>query len=213
MIIRKPKFARIDPQNRYTTYLHFDGEGVPRPFYMRGSIAWPEGDQEGFALLAGQDINTKIICIFEEFPFWTIDHWLEENGNIRQRTDSQGDPTSEYFLGLFQFIQDNFSLYKAFAYFWGSQHIDIWKRYGNEVYKNPLVPRALEMIEVPYVKEVGDNLIAEYMNTERIKGDQRSKLYVLLQDAAVNDNNSVQALRALLAGYEFQPYVNLGETL
>lgn len=208
MIIRKPKFARQDEHNRYTTLLHFEG-GPPRKYYMRGAIAWPEGDKEGFSLLAGLDTISKIIYIFEEFQFWMVNHWLDDDGSIHQRTDEHGNPTGEYHTGLCQFMQNNYTKYKAYAYFWGGQHIDIWQRYGGEVYKNRIVPRALEMIEVPYVAEVGDNLIAEYQNTDRIKGDQRSKLYVMLQEAAVSDNNGVQALRALLAGYEHQPWVNI----
>ena len=204
MIIIKPTASRLDPNNPYTTKLHFDG-GAVRDFYVRGSIAWPEGDEEGFALMAGQDIQSKIVYLFEEFQFWTVEHWLEDDGTLHPRDD---DPT-KFHVGLIQFITDNFTKYKSCSYFWGSQHVDIWKRWGTAVYNNPMLPKQIELIEVPYVKEVGENLVAEYMNTEKIKGDQRFKLYEKVQEQDIQDNNGAHALRALIAGFEYVPWVKI----
>lgn len=214
MIILKPFAADIDKANHYTTNLHFDG-GVVKPFYLRGSIAWPVGKEEGFALLAGFDLQAREIIVFEEFRFWTFEHWRNPDGSIHERDIEEG---AGFHLGLIQFIQDNISKYNASSYFWGGQHIDIWSRWGSEVYSHKETPRRVELIEVPYVSEVGDGLIHEKLKTKQFKGASGSLLetsvtqFVNMQNTGndVGSDNAVHALRALLAGFQFQPWVDLG---
>ncbi len=208
MIIKKPYTATIDRQNHHSTYLHFEG-GAVKKFFMRGSIAWPEGKNEGFALMAGHDLTDNIIVIFEEFWFWTISHWLKPDGTVHPRKDGG------YHLGLIQFIVDNMSKYKCCSYFKGGQHIDIWNRHGREVYKTPMLPKEIELIEVPYVKEVGDDLILEKLKIQQFKAGTGSDLakavqqFYGMQNAKVDHGNAIMALRALLAGFEAMPWVDL----
>jgi hypothetical protein len=210
MIVRRPITSHIDKHNPYTTILHFErGENIK--FYMRGAIGWPEGTQEGFAIMAGQDIASGTIIIFEQFKFWTISHWLEQDGSLRKRDDGPG-----YHTGLIQFMQDCESRYKCCSYFYGGQHIDVIKRHGREVYDHKMVPSRIELIEVPYVSEVGNDLIRSGIKLKKFRGQHDSPLaksveqWVGLQAAGTGDNNAIHALRCLLAGYEFQPWVKLG---
>ena len=208
MIIRKPFTTTIDRENHYTSLLHFEG-GAVKKYYMRGSIAWPEGSNEGFALMAGYDLADDVIIIFEEFQFWTVSHWLNEDDTVRKREDGG------YHLGLIQFIMDNKSRYKCCSYFWGGQHVDIWRRYGTEVYRHKMLPKDIELIEVPYVKEVGDSLILEKLKVRKFRGQADSKLNVAvkrffnMQNVNIDRGSEIQALRALLAGFENQPWVDL----
>jgi len=211
MIIVKPFTSNIDPNNHYTTRLHF-GNGVVKNFYMRGAIAWPEGKKEGFALMAGLDLIENVVIIFEQFRFWTISHWLKADGNIHEREDGPG-----YHLGLIQFITGNLSLYRCCSYFWGGQHVDIWNRYGKEVYGHSQTPRRIELIEVPYVKEIGENLLLEKLKTRKFKGESDSLLsqsttqFVNMRAADATYDNATLALMVLLAGFEFQPWVKILE--
>ena len=66
-----------------------------KEFYMRGSIAWPEGKQEGFALMAGLDLVTGTVIVFEQFKYWTVSHWLHDGGTIQERSDG-----GYYLLGM-----------------------------------------------------------------------------------------------------------------
>lgn len=213
MIILKPYYSHIDPDNPYTTHLSFEGRRSKR-FYMRGSIAWPEGNDEGFALMAGYDLETRKTIIFEQFPFWTVSHWLNDDQTIRQRRDGQG-----YHLGLVQFIQDNLSLYKCCSYFWGCQHVDIFTRFATEVYKNPMTSRKIELIEVPYVKENGTGVLLERLKTQSFKGAAESMLsesieqFVKMQTTKEGEDNKVLALKTLLCGYNFQPWVDVGDNI
>lgn len=207
MIIRKPITATKDRHNRYATWLHFEG-GQRLKFYMRGAIAWPEADREGFAMMAGLNIADGIILIFEQFRFWTIKHWLNPDGAVRQRED---DP-DQYHLGLIQFIQDNEALYKCASYFHGGQHVDVHTRHRRELYRQKMLTQHIELIEVPYVSEVGDDLILEKLQLRAYKGDHDSFLaksieqWIKIRAAGTGDNNQVHALRALLAGFEYLPW-------
>jgi len=208
VIINKPFTSNIDRENHYSTYLHFEG-GAVKKFYMRGSIAWPEGKNEGFALMAGYDLTEDIVIIFEEFPFWTISHWLKGDQTVMER------PEGGYHLGLIQFIVDNFSKYKCCSYFRGGQHENIWQRFGQEVYRTTMLPKETELIEVPYVSEIGDGLILEKLKTQKFKGqtdsdlDKAVKQFYNMQAAKVDHGNEIMALRALLAGFEHQSWVDL----
>jgi hypothetical protein len=208
MIIVQPYTCAIDRDNRYTTNAHFEN-GVVRKFYFRGSIAWPEGKKEGFALLAGQDLVTKHTIIFKEYPFWTIDNWLRPDGNVHQRDDGS------YYLGLMQFIQDNLALYKCASYFWGGQHIEYYQRFGKEVYMNPDASRRIELIEAPYVSEIGPEVLLSKLKTQQFKGQVDSMLaksvetFIGMQNAKVEYDNPTLALMTLLVGFDYQPWVDI----
>ena len=209
MIIVKPFASDKDPSNHYTTRLHFSN-GVVKDFYMRGSIAWPEGNKEGFALMAGMDLTENVVIIFEQFRFWMVAHWLNADGTIHERDDEPG-----YHLGLMQFITDNITKYRCCSYFRGGQHIDIWNRYGKEVYTNPQCPRSIELIDVPYVKENGPNLLLEKINTAKFRMENESlldksvKQFVNMQAANLDYDNATLALMTLLAGFDYTPWVSL----
>lgn len=209
MIINKPFTSDIDKNNPYTTHLHFTN-GVVKKFYMRGAVAWPEGKKEGFALMAGLDLIEKIVIIFEQFRFWTVNHWFNADGTVHQRDD---DP-AQYHLGLTQFVSDNLSRYQSASYFYGGQHVDTHTRYGRELYQK--ATRRLELIEVPYVKEVGPNLLLEKINTEKFTmeaGSLLSRSVIQFGNMQAVDNadydNAVLSLMTLLAGFEHQPWVEV----
>lgn len=208
MIIQKPIAAIPSPHNRYETVLHFErGERVK--FYLRGAIAWPEGDDEGFAFMAGQRVQDKVIFIFDQFRWQTVSPWTTPGGEIRRREDGS------YHVGLIQFVLDCNTVYKCNSFFFGGQHVDIVKRWSIDLYRHPMLPRQIELIEVPYVKEIGDDLIIEKLQTQGFFGQVDSPLarsterWVNMRSADVGSDNAVHALRALLCGFEHQPFVSL----
>jgi len=211
MIIVKPFTSDKDSNNHYTTRLHFRNE-VVKNFYMRGAVAWPEGKKEGFAIMAGMDLIEKVVIIFEQFRFWTIENWLKPDGTIQEREDGPG-----YHLGLIQFIMENLSLYRCCTYFWGGQHVDVWNRFGREIYTNQQTPKRIELIEVPYVKEIGPDLLLEKLKTRKFKGESDSWLeksvtqFANMQAADTGYDNAALALMTLLSGMDFQPWVKVNE--
>lgn len=212
MIIQRPITAARDPNNRYRTVLHFErGENIP--FYMRGAISWPELEQQGFVLMAGQNIETGIVYIFEQEWFWTVPIWTNPDGTLRK------NDTGGYHLGLIQFIKDWEALYKCAAYFYGGQHPDLTRRYGIELYRNDLTPKNISLIEAPYVKEVGDDLVFEKMRSQKFMGQWESHLHKSLEkwkslrSAGIGGNGAIHSLRALFAGLEAYPFVKMEMTI
>lgn len=214
MPIRQPITSRIDPHNPWTTILHFGGDSALK-FYMRGSISWPEGKQEGFAMMAGMSLDTKTIFVFDQFRFWTISHWLNEDGSIRLRERVKDTDQVDYYFGLIHFIQQCDAKYNCCAFFHGGQHNDVVRRHSQELYRNEHLPRRIQLIDVPYVKELGDNLINEKAFVEGFMADSGSYLdkslsqWERMQTTGADGDGAVHALRALLAGFEHQPHVRL----
>uniref|UniRef100_A0A6M3IYM9 Uncharacterized protein n=1 Tax=viral metagenome TaxID=1070528 RepID=A0A6M3IYM9_9ZZZZ len=204
MRIVKPLTTTMDPHNRYTSRLHFRN-GVVRDFYMRGAIAFPNGKKEGFAVMAGVDLETGFIIIFEQFRYWTISHWLNDDGTIHEREDGG------YYLGLIQFITDNLSLYQCGSYYWGGQHIDVWTRHATALYD--IAPSRLELIEVPYVALNGLDLLHAKIKTHGFRADTDSVLdqsitqFVNMQTTNADYDNAALCLMILLSGFEFQPWM------
>ena len=172
---------------------------------MRGALGWPEANYEGMALMAGVDILTGTVVVFREFPWLTVDHWLE-NGVPKEREDGPG-----HYLGVTQFFNECRSTFGCSSYFWGGQHLDTARRHARQCYDSPMTIKSLELIEVKWAKEVGDKLVEEWLKTEKIKIDGRCKTLIShLKDAHIDpDQGGVKAMRALLAGLEQQPWVDM----
>ena len=208
MIIQKPISYRPDPVNPRTTRLFF-ADHKAADFYMVGSIAWPEDKYPGFVLLSGQNLmdSEKKIMIFEEQEFWTIDNWLSSDGNLKTMPGNHG-----YWYGLSHFLNITVSKYGCRSYFYGGQHMDINRRYMNQFYRSNITPRPIDLIEVPYVNEVGNDLISEYAKLEKVRWDDNSNLCRLMHSIDYEENNGNRSFRCLLSGYETMPWIDIRRT-
>ncbi|MBU2177542.1 MAG: hypothetical protein KJ556_20820 [Gammaproteobacteria bacterium] len=193
MIFPRPITATFDPETHLTRMI-FDGldKRVSRDFYCMGSVAWPEGMLDGFALSAGQDVKTGQIWIFEEYLFMTVQHWFNDDGSLNR-------------FGLLKFLQDTWNYYRLRTFVW-SESEDVHFRYARQVWDNPNIMPQPEFIRTRFAKDTGDNLIAEYLKTQKVMGDVNSQLFRDLKDKDGIERRGVHALRCLLAGYEYMPY-------
>lgn len=206
MIIQKPISWKYDPEDPRKTRLFFK-DRRSADYYIVGSIAWPEGKNPGFALLSGEHLGEgRKIFLFEEQEFWTIDNWLLPDGNMKplEYPSPQG-----WWYGLTHFVNEGLSKYGCRTYFYGGQHVEINQRHLRRFYDSQMAPRPVSLIEVPYVTEVGDNLISEYTKGQRYRGDTNSRLFDLLKQADIEENNGVHALKCLFSGYEHIPWMDL----
>lgn len=208
MIIPKPISYRPDPVNQRTTRLFFKDHKAA-DFYMAGSIAWPEDKYPGFVILSGQSLGDpeKKILIFEEQEFWTIDNWLNTDGNLKTGPGNHG-----YWYGLSHFLNNAVLKYNCRLYFYGGQHIDINRRYMIQLYDSKITPRPIDLIEVPYVNEVGHDLISEYAKLAKVSWDGNSDLCRLMHSIDHEENNGNRAFRCLLSGYEYMPWIDIRKT-
>lgn len=201
--LEKPKTVLSNLERRTVTLFFENRE--PSEFLFRGGITWPQiveragaKDFEGFALLAGLNIKTKIVEIFEQRSFLTIEHILE------QRRQPQDSPKIEYY-GLGPWFTKLWNRYRAKTFFW-FQDFELNKRYLLEVLRSEWIVPKPAFIEVPWVDDSeAQMLVWRYVKFNKIRIEKESQLaqdLMLVQKGEKETMPSVHALQCLLTGLD-----------
>lgn len=205
---QQPIAAKYNRLTKLTT-LYFDTVAGRKShdYYVMGSVSWPEGMMDGFALLAGQDQHDGRIQVYREYTFKTVDHWILPNGELKQH-------------GFLSFLADAWKDFQCRSFYY-HQDEEVHRRYSLEVYQCDRIAPKPEFIRVLYSgQEIGDNVIDEMGRLQKLPlnttlgpdGKPNSKLYQglieyrTMRDAEPNKafvNEAVHALRCLLGGYVF----------
>jgi hypothetical protein len=207
MIVRRP-IACNPERNLGFTVLYFRDRDGPAglPYYMMGSVCWPEprptGITEGYSLMAGQDVQTGLIVVFEEFSFATVNHWLNDTGGLVR-------------LGLEQFLVDNWHTYRCGSYVIAQDEVT-HKRHARQVWESKTISPVPDFIRVPMSEPVMTGILHSALDVGKFVGDTRSRLrqeteIYLNQPDLDTEPPSVRALKYLLAGYEHMPYTPVNE--
>jgi len=172
----------------------------------RGAVRWPSGMNPGYCLISAQDVRTRVLTVFEEFPFYSV-------GSV------DGEP------GIWKCLGDAWRNYKCRRLYYAIQ--DTHSRYAIQVARESLVTIKPSFIEVELASKDDqlncDNLILEYNRRKLIKIDRDAKhitsklssvgnlfdqLQVYSKGYSTNEDSlpAVIALRALIAGIERTPY-------
>lgn len=193
----KPQKAFFN-QNRETSTLKFKHErnALDGEYFMRGGVCWPEGMAQGFAIVAGKNINTKSVYIFEQSNFLSIDNIVGPG----QIIEYQGSCT---------FFNNGWSRYFCRKYFY-KQDKQTHRRFYLDVIRSSMVQPKPGFIEAPYTNEEdADHLIFTCLSMGKLVLDKESDLSNQL-GVFRNDNKTklpaVRALRALLVGFERFPF-------
>lgn len=172
-------------------------------FYMRGGICWPMTievggvtDVQGFILMAGQDVNSKKVHVFEQKPFVVVQNIIGEDGRIQ-------------FSGVVQFLNTCHSRYFARDYFW-NQDFNLKKSCHLEIIRHHEIEPKPAFIEIEWsdTSEAMTN-IWKYVKTGRLIFDSGSELHEQLQKTKGEDKQTypaVWALMCLLSGLERYPW-------
>ena len=218
MIIIKPTTHELDPnkiKDPYTTRLFFK-DPPHADFYLKGAIAWAstvindktEKSYPGFALMAGMLLDrNKEIRIFEEQEFTTIDNRLQSDGNIMMWPED-GRP----WYGLAEFANKCYKKYGCRTYFYDKCQGDVYQLYMTQMQesiKENRLQQPIDPMELLHVNETGDLLIEKYIAEDRLKIDSNSKLNNMMRSVDKHENNGVHAIKCLLAGYEYIPWIDL----
>ena len=122
--------------------LFFD-DHAPMECYMRGGVCWPiqyewkgQVDTAGYALMAGHEIKTGKVFVFEQIQWVTIDNILEDNNILR-------------YLGLSHWFNKVWAEYFADAYFWQQQD-ELARRFRLQVLRSVMINPKPHFIETPY---------------------------------------------------------------
>lgn len=189
-MIERPISAKLNVY-RDTVTLFFE-KTVSKEFYIRGAVAWPEGTDPGMAVLGAQDIRDKTIWVFEGYDFLSITPIFQHD--------------KKAYNGLAEFLIRCWTKYSCFTFFW-RQGNDVHQRYALKCYDEPTIQPKPEFIRVPYTEEdTAANLLKEYAARKKLKISKQSELYQNIADP--EKKMGTHALRCLLAGFEFIPWVD-----
>lgn len=199
--IERPAICNFDSTDK-TSMLSFS-DGTGGRFYMRGGICWPvydpaQGSIDGFALMAGEDVRTGEIYVFEQVSFVTINHVLGKDGAVE-------------YLGLSAFFNRCWSDYFGRSFFVPSTGTDdINRRYQLQIYRSNMIEPKPSFVEVPVFDGAqGAQLIFEKVAAKKLKHKANDKLHLALTAFSLDSqkmNPQVTALAACLFGLEAMPY-------
>ncbi len=197
---QRPRKVLYDLEKRISTLYFHDGSSGD--YRMRGAVCWPmtvertKGDPnvEGFILMAGQDVDTGKVFIFEQKKFVVVDH-IVNNGVIE-------------FEGISSWFNRCWSKYFARDFFW-NQTREHAKAYRLEVIRSKMIDPKPQFIEVGWgdVAEV-KHTVWKLVKTNKIWYEQGSQLHEeldLIKKGELETVPSVHAMMCLAYGLERYP--------
>jgi len=205
VIVRTPIAVRPMRSANLTTLFFEDRNGpAGMDYYIKGAVCWPEPTstpgttRDGYAILAGQDVQTGHLILFEEFDFATVPHWFNAHGGLIR-------------MGLEQLFADAWSKYRCRSWFTAQDDLT-HQRHARQVWESKNVAPMPEFIRVPYPPDVQQGILNEAADIGRFTGDSRRglrKQWEIYEAHPDLDNppEAVKALMILLSGYEFIPWV------
>lgn len=131
--------------DRRTAVLRFVQGDCPPPdgeYALRGGICWPAivehstGRMEGFALMAGRHVLSRVTYILAQTPFVCVDHVQDGKGAIQ-------------FQGLSTWFVDAWATWFADSYAW-KQPWETCRRYLRQVLQSPMIEPKPHFIELDW---------------------------------------------------------------
>lgn len=189
---------------RRTSVLRFaaGADALPDGEYaIRGGVCWPmivdrdSGRMEGFALVAGRNVKSRMTYILAQTPFVCIDHVQDESGAIQ-------------FHGLSTWFVDGWAKWFAETYCW-RQPWETNRRYLIQVINSPMIQPKPRFVELDWDENADARaIIYEAEATGRLQYERESLLHHALLAFGVADPAdrdrfpAVQALTCALHGLE-----------
>jgi hypothetical protein len=211
MAIKRPTGAEYNATRKTSTL--FFAEGEPRECYMRGAVCWPVLSEDenkqmgirGYAIVAGQDVHTGAVWVFEEREFVTIEHIKDDDGN------------RIVYHGVAPWFNTMWARYFCDDYFWHQDDI-LTKSYRLELSRSKWCKARPHLIRVDWDKG-GDVLhqIWRYAEIGKLKLSDDGKLWQALPAVKRDENDreikpGLHALKCLIAGLERYPWRKPGRT-
>lgn len=205
-VIQRPTIRRYDSEYKVAKLFFGDNQNpLNGDYFMRGGICFPvpvriaaECGAQGFALMAGYNVDTHKIYCFEEATFLSIDHIVGDHGQVEVE-------------GLSQWFGDCWQYYFANHFYW-HQEPETRKMYGLEIARSPMINPKPMLVHIDWTNS--DNIehtIWRMGNTGIFKFKVDGLLHAALRLMEVQtDRNQiipgVQALKCVLAGLMRYPY-------
>lgn len=192
--MKRVKKAVFD-RNRETSTLFFRDHDDSAEFFLRGGVYWPSADSNGFVVLAGQEVQTNKIWIFEQVEFQTIDDVIQE-GKVQ-------------FHGVSHFFNKAWAKYFCSLFFY-AQPEATHKRFSLQIYRSQTIKPPPGFIEISLSgKDEARHIVNEYVKAGRLALGKDSELAKQLEFARLDEGAHLPAVRALgrlLAGLQRYPF-------
>jgi len=192
--MKRPKKAVYD-RNRETSTLFFRDHDDSAEFFLRGGAYWPSADSNGFIVLAGQEVLTNKIWIFEEAEFQTVEDMIKEE--------------KIQFHGVSHFFNKAWAKYFCDLFFY-AQSEPTHKRFSLQIYRSQTIkpPPGFKEIDLSD-KDEARHIVFEHIRTGRLVLDKGSELARQLEASRLGEDAlfpGVEALGRALAGLARFPF-------
>lgn len=186
-------------KDKELSYLEFPDKSGGE-YYLRGGICWPkysglnEGIQ-GFAILAGLDVSTGIIRIFEERRFSSVDHIQTADGKIE-------------IEGLSSWFNKNWNKYYA-AYYFFSQIGETHKKYLLDVVRSDMVQPKPLFVEIKPMEDANiDQIVFSKLQENKLEYFSEGPVHKCIQqwDLVPTKPPVAEALGTCISGITRYPY-------
>lgn len=198
----KPIGKHYDDHRR-TSRLYFDDHPTME-CHMRGGICWPiqyeengQLDTNGYAIMAGMDVKTGVVYVFEQEQWVSIDNIINpEDGSMR-------------YVGLSHWFNRVWQEYFGSSFFF-HQNFELARRYRLQIYRSPMVyPNPKFKLLPPTDAHDMVSTIWRYVKEGRLKYERGQILDSQLMAVKSGDKQvlpAVHALGCLLAGLDRYPW-------
>ena len=201
-IIQRPHRVLLSPRRR-TSILEFSN-GKSAECYMRGAVCWPvplphrNNEIVGFALIAGYDVSSGTITIYEEREFVCIDHVAGKDGMIQ-------------FEGLSSFFNLAWNRYFCSTFFW-RQPETMKKKYQRQVRKSLMIKPKPQFTQLYWDQQSQpEQILFEKLTLNKLFARKEDNLFKEVQKhevvAVPSGSHAIvspemHALHCLLMGYD-----------
>lgn len=199
----KPVNSHFD-RDRNATVLYFPDESSAE-YDIKGAICFPVSYEflqgihvDGFALIAGQDVATKKVTVFEQRKFVVI--------------DSIVNPATQAieFPGLAPWFNEMWAKYYGRKFFY-HQEPEIVRKYHLEIIRSPMIQPKPGLVEIDWQND-DDALhtVWRYIATKRFTAEKGSELQNQFEMVKATEKKqvypAVRALECLLMAYDKYPW-------
>jgi len=196
--MKKPTHVEYNVDNQ-TSILWI--EGKPKEYYMRGGICWPMtvergGVQDvfGHAVMAGFDIKTGEIRVFEEREWVVVHSILNKDHHIE-------------FEGLAPWLRKLWSEYFALDFFWHQSKV-LTKSYRLEVFRSDVIQPKPSFTHIDWSDdEAALHTLWKHVKLKTLITERPSA--ELLRERKYGEKQilpAIHALQCLVEGLERYPY-------
>ncbi len=197
----KTPTARHYNSDRGTSTLYWGREDQGE-YYVRGGVCWPitvetarGSDVQGYAVLVGQDVKTKICHVFKQCEFVTVDHIIVD--------------VKIKYPGVATWFNDSWSQYFGRKFYW-KQDEELTRSYRTDVFRSEMISPKPQIIEIDWSDDQAAlHLIWRFVKTGKLKFGKDSILHKQLGDVKKGDKDLMPAVHALscaIAGIGRYPF-------